>query len=88
MNDLQQKAVAVMAIAPVIADYLEDLNGSNIFTGDLIRLSRMLKNEIRRNDMRIIDRGNYKVSKEDVIAEQNGLQLQFRQAVKDLKFEE
>lgn len=87
MNHLQQKAVAVMAIAPVIADYLEDLEQTGLFDGEMIRLSKMFKAAIRRNDTRIIDRGKYSVDKTTVIKEQESLQFQFRQSVKELKFE-
>lgn len=87
MNHLQQKAVAVMAIAPVIADYLEDLEHTGLFDGEMIRLSKMFKSAIRRNDTRIIDRGKYSVDKTTVIEEQESLQFQFRQSVKELKFE-
>jgi len=84
---LQQKAVAVMAIAPVLADYLEDLEGSGLFDGELKKLSRQLVKSIRRNDERIIDKGKYTVDKNEVIEVQVSLQREFITAIKNLEVE-
>jgi hypothetical protein len=73
-----EKLIVLTAILPVLGDYIEDLNDSNIFKHNIKRKANMFLDEIRKTDRLIIDSA---VS--DAMNQQVDIQRAFRQWVKE-----
>jgi hypothetical protein len=73
-----EKLIVLTAILPVLGDYIEDLNDSNIFKHNIKRKANMFLDEIRKTDSLIIDSA---VS--DAMNQQVDIQRAFRQWVKE-----
>lgn len=73
-----EKLIVLTAILPVLGDYIEDLNDSNIFKQNIKRKANMFLDEIRKTDRLIIDSA---VS--DAMNQQVDIQRAFRQWVKE-----
>ena len=73
-----EKLIVLTAIRPVLGDYIEDLNDSNIFKQNIKRKANMFLDEIRKTDRLIIDSA---VS--DAMNQQVDIQRAFRQWVKE-----
>jgi hypothetical protein len=69
----EQKAMAVCAVLPVIADFIEDLNDEQLFKKIIKQKANMLLLEIRKNDERLLKNTN-----DQAFAEQVKIQLAFR----------
>lgn len=73
-----EKLIVLTAILPVLGDYIEDLNDSNIFKQNIKRKANLFLDEIRKTDRLIIDSA---VS--DAMNQQVDIQRAFRQWVKE-----
>lgn len=73
-----EKLIVLTSILPVLGDYIEDLNDSNIFKQNIKRKANMFLDEIRKTDRLIIDSA---VS--DAMNQQVDIQRAFRQWVKE-----
>ena len=67
-----EKLLTIVGVLPVLADYMEDLNGT-LFTKELKNKCNMLLNEIRRVDERIMQGTGI-----DIIEQQHNIGLAFR----------
>jgi hypothetical protein len=82
----EKKMVALAAVLPVLADFIEDLNDQYVFKQDLKRKANILADEIRKVDNRLlrVEDGN----SEEIFKQQIDLQLEFRNWIKDtIKFD-
>ena len=80
------KLVALCAVLPVLADFIEDLNDQSIFKQDLKRKANMFMQEVRRVDNKVLQ--VYGEKREQIYAQQVDLQLLFRQWIKQtIKFD-
>ena len=82
----EHKLVALSAVLPVLADFIEDLNDQFVFKQDLKRKANILADEIRKVDNRLlrVEDGN----SEEIFKQQIDLQLEFRNWIKDtIKFD-
>ena len=72
----EKKMVALAAVLPVLADFIEDLNGNYVFKQDLKRKANILADEIRKVDNRVLQ--VYGENREEIYQQQVELQLLFR----------
>ncbi len=78
----EHKLVALCAVLPVLADWIEDLNDQSVFKQDLKRKANMLMHEIRRVDNQVLQ--IYGDNKEQIYEQQVDLQIKFRQFVESI----
>jgi len=78
----EHKLVALAAVLPVLADWIEDLNDQSVFKRDLKRKANMLMQEIRRVDDQILS--IYGKNREQIYEQQVDLQIRFRQFVESI----
>jgi hypothetical protein len=78
----EHKLVALCAVLPVLADFIEDLNDQSIFKQDLKRKANMLLHEIRRVDNKVLQ--VYGENREQIYEQQVDLQIRFRQFVESI----
>lgn len=78
----EHKLVALCAVLPVLADWIEDLNDQTVFKQDLKRKANMLMHEIRRVDNQVLQ--IYGDNKEQIYEQQVDLQIKFRQFVESI----
>ena len=78
----EHKLVALAAVLPVLADWIEDLNDQSVFKQDLKRKANMLLHEIRRVDNQVLQ--VYGENREEIFAQQVDLQIRFRQFVESI----
>ena len=78
----EHKLVALCAVLPVLADWIEDLNDQTVFKQDLKRKANMLMHEIRRVDNQVLQ--IYGDNKEQIYEQQVDLQIRFRQFVESI----
>ena len=78
----EHKLVALCAVLPVLADWIEDLNDQSVFKQDLKRKANMLMQEIRRVDDKVLQ--VYGDNKEQIYEQQVDLQIKFRQFVESI----
>ena len=78
----QQKLVALCAVLPVLADFIEDLNDNGVFRQTLKNKATMLMKEIEKVDRAVlrIDEANA----EKIFDEQIQLQILFRQWIEQV----
>jgi hypothetical protein len=82
----EKKLVALSAVLPVLADFIEDLNDQFVFKQDLKRKANILAEEIRRVDNRVLQ--VHGENREEIFKQQIDLQLEFRKWIKDtIKFD-
>jgi hypothetical protein len=74
----EQKLLAVCAVLPVIADFIEDLNDERLFKKIIKQKANMLLDEIRKNDERLLSN-----SPDGGFDEQIAIQLEFRKWVEN-----
>ena len=72
----EKKLVALSAVLPVLADFIEDLNDQYVFKQDLKRKANILAEEIRKVDYKVLQ--VYGEKREEIYAQQVELQLLFR----------
>lgn len=72
----EKKMVALAAVLPVLADFIEDLNDQYVFKQDLKRKANILADEIRKVDNRVLQ--VYGENREEIYQQQVELQLLFR----------
>lgn len=73
----EKKLVALSAVLPVLADFIEDLNDQFVFKQDLKRKANILADEIRKVDYKVLQ--VYGEKREEIYEQQVQLQLLFRQ---------
>ena len=73
----EKKLVALSAVLPVLADFIEDLNDQYVFKQDLKRKANILSEEIRKVDYKVLQ--VYGEKREEIYSQQVQLQLLFRQ---------
>lgn len=78
----EKKLVALCAVLPVLADWIEDLNDQSVFKQDLKRKANMLTQEIRRVDNQVLQ--VYGENREQIYEQQVDLQIRFRQFVESI----
>ena len=78
----EHKLVALCAVLPVLADWIEDLNDQSVFKQDLKRKANMLMQEIRRVDDKVLQ--VWGDNKEQIYEQQIDLQIRFRQFVESI----
>ena len=78
----EHKLVALCAVLPVLADWIEDLNDQTVFKQDLKRKANMLMQEIRRVDNQVLN--IYGENREQIYEQQIDLQIRFRQFVESI----
>ena len=76
------KLVALCAVLPVLADWIEDLNDQSVFKQDLKRKANMLMQEIRKVDNQVLQ--VYGDNREQIYEQQVDLQIRFRQFVESI----
>jgi hypothetical protein len=78
----EQRLVALCAVLPVLADFIEDLGDNGVFRQGLKNKANMLMKEIEKVDRAVlrIDEAHA----EDVFNQQMDLQLAFREWVKKI----
>ncbi len=82
----EKKMVALAAVLPVLADFIEDLNDQYVFKQDLKRKANILADEIRKVDYKVLQ--VYGEKREEIYAQQVDLQLLFRQWIEEtIKFD-
>ena len=82
----EHKLVALCAVLPVLADWIEDLNDQSVFKQDLKRKANMFMQEIRRVDNQVLQ--VYGENREEIYEQQVDLQLLFRQWIEEtIKFD-
>ena len=72
----EKKLVALSAVLPVLADFIEDLNDQYVFKQDLKRKANILAEEIRKVDYKVLQ--VYGEKREEIYEQQVQLQLLFR----------
>ena len=78
----EHKLVALCAVLPVLADWIEDLNDQSVFKQDLKRKANMFMQEIRRVDNQVLE--VYGENREQIYNQQVDLQIKFRQFVESI----
>lgn len=78
----EHKLVALCAVLPVLADWIEDLNDQSVFKQDLKRKANMFMQEVRRVDNKVLE--VYGDNKEQIYEQQVDLQIRFRQFVESI----
>ena len=78
----EHKLVALAAVLPVLADWIEDLNDQSVFKQDLKRKANILMQEIRRVDNQVLE--VYGENREEIYNQQVDLQIRFRQFVESI----
>jgi hypothetical protein len=73
----EKKLVALSAVLPVLADFIEDLNDQFVFKQDLKRKANILADEIRKVDYKVLQ--VYGEKRDEIYEQQVQLQLLFRQ---------
>lgn len=73
----EKKMVALAAVLPVLADFIDDLNEQYVFKQGLKRKANILVEEIRRVDNQVLQ--VYGENREEIYEQQVQLQLLFRQ---------
>ena len=76
------KLVALAAVLPVLADWIEDLNDQSVFKQNLKRKANILMQEIRRVDNQVLE--VYGQNREQIYEQQVDLQIKFRQFVESI----
>ncbi len=76
------KLVALCAVLPVLADWIEDLNDQSVFKQDLKRKANMFMQEVRRVDNKVLE--IYGDNREKIYEQQVDLQIRFRQFVESI----
>ena len=76
------KLVALCAVLPVLADWIEDLNDQSVFKQDLKRKANMFMQEVRRVDNKVLE--IYGENREQIYEQQVDLQIRFRQFVESI----
>lgn len=77
----EKKLVALSAVLPVLADFIEDLNDQYIFKQDLKRKANILADEIRKVDYKVLQ--VYGEKRDEIYEQQVQLQLLFRQWIEE-----
>lgn len=77
----EKKLVALSAVLPVLADFIEDLNDQYVFKQDLKRKANILAEEIRKVDYKVLQ--VYGEKREEIYSQQVDLQLLFRQWIEE-----
>lgn len=77
----QHKLVALSAVLPVLADFIEDLNDQYVFKQDLKRKANILADEIRKVDYKVLQ--VYGEKRDEIYEQQVQLQLLFRAWVEE-----
>jgi hypothetical protein len=77
----EHKLVALSAVLPVLADFIEDLNDQFVFKQDLKRKANILADEIRKVDYKVLQ--VYGEKRNEIYEQQVQLQLLFRQWVEE-----
>ena len=77
----EKKLVALSAVLPVLADFIEDLNDQFVFKQDLKRKANILADEIRKVDYKVLQ--VYGEKRDEIYEQQVQLQLLFRQWVEE-----
>lgn len=72
----EHKLVALCAVLPVLADFIDDLNEQYVFKQGLKRKANILVEEIRRVDNQVLQ--VYGENREEIYEQQVELQLLFR----------
>jgi hypothetical protein len=78
----EHKLVALGAVLPVLADWIEDLNDQSVFKQNLKRKANILMQEIRRVDNQVLE--VYGENREEIYNQQVDLQIRFRQFVESI----
>jgi hypothetical protein len=78
----EHKLVALCAVLPVLADWIEDLNDQSVFKQDLKRKANMFMQEVRRVDNKVLE--VYGDNREKIYEQQVDLQIRFRQFVESI----
>lgn len=78
----EHKLVALCAVLPVLADWIEDLNDQSVFKQDLKRKANMFMQEVRRVDNKVLE--IYGDNREKIYKQQIDLQIRFRQFVESI----
>jgi len=82
----EHKLVALSAVLPVLADFIEDLNDQFVFKQDLKRKANILADEIRKVDYKVLQ--VYGEKRNEIYEQQVQLQLLFRQWIEEtIKFD-
>jgi hypothetical protein len=80
------KLVALSAVLPVLADFIEDLNDQFVFKQDLKRKANILADEIRKVDYKVLQ--VYGEKRDEIYEQQVQLQLLFRAWIEEtIKFD-
>jgi hypothetical protein len=82
MMTKSHKLVALCAVLPVLADWIEDLNDQSVFKQDLKRKANMVMQEVRRVDNKVLE--IYGDNREKIYEQQVDLQIRFRQFVESI----
>jgi hypothetical protein len=77
----EKKLVALSAVLPVLADFIEDLNDQFVFKQDLKRKANILADEIRKVDYKVLQ--VYGEKRNEIYDQQVQLQLLFRQWIEE-----
>ena len=72
----EKKMVALAAVLPVLADFIEDLNDQYVFKQDLKRKANILADEIRKVDYKVLQ--VYGEKRDEIYEQQVELQLLLR----------
>ncbi len=75
------KLVALCAVLPVLADFIDDLNEQYVFKQGLKRKANILVDEIRKVDNQVLQ--VYGKNREEIYQQQIELQLLFRKWVQE-----
>lgn len=78
----EQKLVALCAVLPVLADFIEDLNDNGVFRQGLKNKATMLMKEIQKVDRDILRIDGENAGK--IFDEQIQLQILFRQWIEEV----
>ena len=82
----EHKLVALSAVLPVLADFIEDLNDQFVFKQDLKRKANILADEIRKVDYKVLQ--VYGEKRNEIYEQQVQLQLLFRKWIEEtIKFD-
>ena len=82
----EHKLVALSAVLPVLADFIDDLNEQYVFKQDLKRKANILADEIRKVDYKVLQ--VYGEKRDEIYEQQVQLQLLFRQWIEEtIKFD-
>ena len=77
----EHKLVALCAVLPVLADFIDDLNEQYVFKQGLKRKANILVEEIRKVDNQVLQ--VYGKNREEIYQQQIELQLLFRKWVQE-----